>query len=225
MTHTRNTPASGADEFDDRTAPPGPPSERDLDQRSLRARTEAMDVMGIGSGQYRVHSESGNDYLVDVNDRRCTCPDHAIRGVRCKHLRRVAMEITAGSVAPPSYVASTCASCGDFALVPPGASEPHLCERHRLAVGDRVRDRETGDVIVVVAVSPRRADEVTIPGRNVTVAGYETNAAYPASDPVVAAVYPSVRVTREGARPESLRAYSFPLSRLERVRERDGARR
>jgi hypothetical protein len=135
-------------------------------------------------------------------------------------LRRVALEITAGAVAPPSYVASTCASCGGFALVPPGAREPHLCERHRLAVGDRVRDRETGDVVVVVAVSPERADAVTIHGQNVTVAGYETNAAYPASDPVVAAVYPSVRVTRDGTRPETLRVYSFPLSRLERVDER-----
>jgi len=203
--------------------PSGAPSGGDLDQRSVRARTEAMDVVPIGSGQYRVHSESGNGYLVDVNDGRCTCPDHAIRGVRCKHLRRVAMEITAGNVAPPSYVASTCASCGEFALVPPGAREPHLCERHRLAVGDRARDRETDTVVVVVDVSAERAEDVSVPGQNATVAAYETNAGYPASDPVVAAVYPSVRVTRDGARPESLRVYSFPLSRLERVDDRDGS--
>jgi hypothetical protein len=245
MTHTRDTPASRAAQFDDRSAPPsdrrsrardgprerhddreprdgessdgrGSDGHRALDERSVRARTEEMTVLALGSGRYAVHSESGNDYLVDVHEGRCSCPDHAIRGARCKHLRRVAIEITAGAVAPPSHVASTCASCGGFALVPPGASEPHLCATHAFAVGDRVRDRETGEVVVVMAVSAERADAVTVPGRDVTVAEYETNAAYPASDPVVAAVYPSVRVTGDGARPESLRVYSFPLSRLER---------
>jgi hypothetical protein len=249
MTHTRNTPASRAAQFDDRSAPPddrrsSASGDRDgsngrndrdesngrndrdqrrededhaLDERSVRARTEDMTVLALGSGRYAVHSESGNDYLVDVREGQCSCPDHAIRGARCKHLRRVAIEITAGTVAPPSHVASTCASCGGFALVPPAAPEPHLCSTHAFAVGDRVRDRETGEVVVVVAVSAERADAVTVPGRDVTVAEYETNAAYPADDPVVAAVYPSVRVTGEGSRPETLRVYSFPLSRLSRV--------
>lgn len=246
MTHTRNTPASRAAQFDDRSAPPTDRERRPgrrrridrqrrpdrqrriereredrdgraLDERSVRARTEEMTVLALGSGRYAVHSESGNDYLVDVSEGRCSCPDHAIRGARCKHLRRVAIEITAGAVAPPSHAASTCASCGGFALVPPAAPEPHLCATHAFAVGDRVRDRETGEVVVVVAMSPERADAVTVPGRDVTVAAYETNAAYPASDPVVAAVYPSVRVGSDGAIPESLRVYSFPLSRLERV--------
>jgi hypothetical protein len=236
MTHTRNTPASRADEFDDRSAPP---SDRDtgrgsgasaasdrhgaaLDERSVRARSESMTVLALGSGEYAVGSESGNDYLVDVPEGRCSCPDHAIRGAHCKHLRRVAIEITAGAVAPPSHVASTCASCGGFALVPPGAGEPHLCGTHAVAVGDRVRDRETGEIVLVVAVSPERADEVAVPGRDVSVAGYETNAAYPANDPVVAAVYPSVRVDGDGPRPGELRVYSFPLSRLEPL---DGERR
>jgi len=30
-------------------------------------------------------------------------------------------------------------------------------------------------------------------------------------------VYPSVRVTASGARPDELRVYSFPVSRLKRV--------
>lgn len=213
MTHTRNTPASREDQFDDLLPGPG----RDLDERSWRARTESMRVLALGRGQYAVEGESGNEYLVDVEAGRCSCPDHAIRGVRCKHMRRVALEITAGRVAPPSWVASTCASCGGFALVPPGASEPHLCATHRLRVGERARDRETGEVVLVVTVSPLRADEVTVPGTETSVAAYETNAGYPDSDPVVGAVYPSVRVTDAGARPGSLRVYSFPVSRLERV--------
>lgn len=213
MTHVRNTAAPGFEAFDERCGPPA----SELDARSRRARSEAMSVLPLGSGQYAVESQSGNAYLVDVDAGRCTCPDHAIRKVRCKHLRRVALEITAGRVAPPSYVASTCASCGGFALVPPGASAPHLCEEHRLAVGDRARDLETGEVVLVVSVSPRRADEVAVPGTEASVAAYETNAGYPDGDPVVGAVYPSVRVTDDGPRPESLRVYSFPVSRLERV--------
>jgi hypothetical protein len=49
------------------------------------------------------------------------------------------------------------------------------------------------------------------------VAEYETNADYPGSDPVVEAVFPSVRVTEDGPQPERLRVYSFPLSRLIRL--------
>jgi len=212
MTHVRNTAASGAESFDDRSPPPS-----GLDERACRARSESMSVLALGSGRYAVEGESGNGYVVAVDEGRCSCPDHAIRGVRCKHLRRVALEITSGRVAPPSHVASTCASCGGFALVAPGASAPHLCERHRLAVGDRARDRETGEVVVVVSVSPRRADAVGVPGTEASVAAYETNAGYPDGDPVVGAVYPSVRVSEGGPRPESLRVYSFPVSRLERV--------
>lgn len=247
MTHTRNTPASRHDDFRGRERPSsdrhgdhsadwhggrggrvepagdvGTGGSSRFDERSVRARTEDMQVRALGSGRYAVHSESGHDYLVDVNERSCTCPDHAIRGARCKHMRRVAMEITAGSVAPPSYVASTCASCGGFALVPPGAPEPHLCGDHALAVGDRAWDRETEKVVLVVGVSPERADAVRIPDQDVTVAGYESNAAYPPNDPVVAAVYPPVRVREDGPQPGELRVYSFPLSRLERLDDGDG---
>jgi hypothetical protein len=225
VTHTRNTPASRAGAFVARSAPPsdiartdsGDSERREFDDRSMRARTEAMDVLALGSGRYAVHSESGNSSLVEVREGTCTCPDHTMRGARCEHLRRVAIEITAGAVAPPSYVASTCASCSGFALVRPAASEPHLCETHRLAAGDRAWDPVTEAVVLVVGVSAERADAVAIPGTDETVAGDETNADYPPGDPVVAAVYPSVRVSDDGPRPDSLRVYSFPLSRLERL--------
>ena len=39
---------------------------------------------------FLVVSQSGTEYLVDRREGRCTCPDHEHRGVRCKHLRRVA---------------------------------------------------------------------------------------------------------------------------------------
>ena len=39
---------------------------------------------------FLVVSQSGTEYLVDRREGGCTCPDHEHRGVRCKHLRRVA---------------------------------------------------------------------------------------------------------------------------------------
>ena len=39
---------------------------------------------------FPVVSQSGTEYLVDRREGGCTCPDHEHRGVRCKHLRRVA---------------------------------------------------------------------------------------------------------------------------------------
>jgi len=37
-----------------------------------------------------VVGQNGGTYTVDDREGRCTCPDHEHRGVRCKHLRRVA---------------------------------------------------------------------------------------------------------------------------------------
>jgi hypothetical protein len=210
MTHTRSTPAS------QKTVLPVPPGAH-LDERSRRAREEPMAVQAFGSDLYAVETEPDHSYLVNITAGRCTCPDHVFRGERCKHLRRVAIEITEARVPPPGELAVPCAACGETVFVPDEAPEPYLCDRHRLRVGDRALDRETGSQVVVLAVSPLTADDVRIPARDCTVADYETNRAYPATDPVVSAVYPTARLTRRGARPDSLRVYSFPLSRLIRL--------
>ena len=209
MTHSAHTPASRKESL------PVPPDET-LDDRSRRAREERMAVTAFGTNVYEVASESGYTYLVDVGAGRCTCPDHVIRGERCKHLRRVAIEITEGRVPPPGHVARSCRVCGDETFVRNDADPPFYCDRHRLSVGDRVRDRETGVSVVVVSVSDRRADEVTVTATGELVADYAGNEGYPRDDPVVGVVYPeSVRMTPEGARPPELRVYSFPYSRLE----------
>ncbi|WP_439028249.1 SWIM zinc finger family protein [Haloarchaeobius sp. DT45] len=209
MTHTRNTPAS------QKTNLPVP-SGAHLDERSRRAREEPMSVTAFGADVYEVETEADHRYLVNVVAGRCTCPDHVFRDERCKHLRRVAIEITDGRVPPPGYVAAPCAVCEETVFVQTASDDPHLCPRHRLQRGDVARDRETGGMVLVVAVSNRRADEVRIPSQDCTVAEYVTNRGYPASDPVVSAVYPAIRVTRHGPEPESLRVYSFPVSRLVR---------
>ena len=74
-----------------------------LEPRTRRAITETMDILFVGLGRYVVHSGSGNRYEIDTFEDSCTCPDwqdSATPG-RCKHIRRVDMEIRAGTVPRP----------------------------------------------------------------------------------------------------------------------------
>jgi hypothetical protein len=192
-----------------------------------------MAVTAIGGGIYEVDSDSGNTYSVDLVDGRCSCPDHQMRGERCKHIRRVALEITGGRVPAPGRRAVDCLGCGREAFV--RDDDPAVCEDCRLPPGTTVRDRETDALLVVVETTGERADEVTVPRQGTlsefeggdgagggpgetTVADYPNNRYYPRGDPVVRAVYPF-----SGA-PDTpfadLRRYSFPLSRLDRVTPR-----
>ena len=66
-----------------------------------------MDVSLLArSGVYEVHSQSGNTYEVDVVSSSCTCPDWQDRKPEggCKHLRRVDVEIKAGTVPDPMAI-------------------------------------------------------------------------------------------------------------------------
>ncbi|MEM4782290.1 MAG: SWIM zinc finger family protein [Halalkalicoccus sp.] len=207
MTHARTQPASL------------PTSENELDRRSIRARTEPMAVEALGDALYEVETDHDVSYLVDLRSRRCSCPDHAFRGVRCKHLRRVAIEITEGRTPPPGQLSTPCAICGEELFVPETEIDrPQYCEADTLSPGAFVRDRETGDRLLVVSVSERRADR-TRGGRSAySVATYPNNREYDPADRVVGAVYPqSVTMTDSGPEPDSLRVYSFPRARLERV--------
>ena len=77
-----------------------------------------------------------------------------------------------------------------------------------------VRDRETGDRLIVVAATGERADRVeTATGR--LVADYPTNADYGAHEPVFRAVYLD-SLGRDG----DVNRYAFPASRLRRVEGR-----
>jgi hypothetical protein len=211
MTHSGNTAASPKQSL------PTPP-DRELTDRSLRARTEPMSVTAFGTNLYEVATDSGS-YLVDVGAGRCTCPDHQFRGARCKHLRRVAIEINEGRVPPPGKVAVDCRDCGRRVFVgnAEAGSGPHYCREHRVVPGDAVRDRETGRRLVVVTPPGGRADEVAIPGTDSTVAAHPTNGNYDPWEPVVGAVYPGGRVTEGGVHPGELKVYAFPRSRLQRI--------
>jgi hypothetical protein len=71
----------------------------DDEDRTKRAKREDMDISLLAKpGRYEVHSASDSVYEVDVLAKSCSCPDIADR---CKHLRRVDIEIRAELVPRP----------------------------------------------------------------------------------------------------------------------------
>ncbi|MFD1586711.1 SWIM zinc finger family protein [Halorientalis brevis] len=206
------------------------PDLRKLDERAVRAWTEPMAVVPLGGGVYRVETHEDHSYSVDLPGQRCTCPDHQYRGVQCKHLRRVAIEVTQELVPPPGKEVADCAVCATESFVPE-LSDPPLCDDCRLEPGDIVRDRETGeadlgeasenasgersepragDRLVVTRVTPERADEYVVEAVGQTIADFATNEGYPAEDLVVEVVY-----LGDAARRDDPRTYAFPYSRLD----------
>ena len=74
------------------------------DPRTRRALTEEMEVAFVEVGPiYDVHSQSGATYLVDIEEKTCSCPDFEQRQPDggCKHLRRTDLEIRTGLVPAP----------------------------------------------------------------------------------------------------------------------------
>ncbi|WP_458185738.1 SWIM zinc finger family protein [Haladaptatus sp. NG-WS-4] len=195
----------------------------EADPRSQRARAEQMAVTPLGGGLYEVESQSDHTYFVDLIGGRCTCPDHMMRGVRCKHIRRVAIEINEGRTPPPGKEAVECARCESVVFVDERKADAvQFCDHCELQPGEAVVDRVTGDLLLVVQMPGFRADDVEVPGKDTTVAEYPGNENYPANDPVVEVVYPLPSGLRpEQVQPRHLRRYSFPRSRLRRP-ERPG---
>lgn len=198
----------GHERTDDGGPRPLAPDTSRLDGRSARAWTEPMAVTALGEGRYEVENRAGRTYVVDLPEGDCTCPDHRIRGESCKHLRRVAIEVTRGQVPAPGKVQGACRGCGREAFVPEDGLS--FCRGCRLEPGDLATDRETGDAVLVVRVTDEPADAVEVDGTGRSVADYETNEGYPRDDPVVEVVYPF----GGGKTLEERRRYSFPHSRL-----------
>ena len=207
-------PPAGRRDRDPRTFPAD-----GYDGRAYRARAEPMTVWPLRDGRYLVDRED-RTYVVDAERAACTCPDSAIRGARCKHVRRIAIEVDAGFVPAPDERERACAVCGGRAFVATDARGPALCPRHDHAPGSLVADRETGTLLVVVAATGRRTDEVrTDEGR--LVADYDTNAAYGRHEPTFAARYvdafPIPEAGDRSAADAAGAQYLFPASRLRSV--------
>ncbi|MUV85769.1 SWIM zinc finger family protein [Natronomonas sp. CBA1123] len=206
MTHPEHTPASS----DSSRRRPLAPDTRRLDDRSARAWTEPMAVRPLGSGRYAVDSSSGATYVVDLPRGDCSCPDHEIRGERCKHLRRVALEVTERRVPAPGKRRADCAVCGHESFVPESGAA--VCGDCWLERGDIATDRETGDTVVVYRLTDERADERYIDAAGCTVAEYPKNEGYPPDDPVVEVVYPFSGDADSGL--DERPRYAFPYARL-----------
>lgn len=63
-----------------------------VDERDCRALTETMFVRSEGPELYNVRTETGAEYVVDLREPACTCPDFRYREIECKHVRRVKLE-------------------------------------------------------------------------------------------------------------------------------------
>ena len=220
------------------------PDLRRLDDRAARAWTERMAVSPLEDAAYEVESESGATYVVDLVDRSCSCPDHRIRGETCKHMRRVAIEVSTRRVPPPGERRANCAACGvetfvseaDHREASDGSGEsasseadPALCDTCRFEPGDVVRDRETDRR----EASDRASGETASSGTDdrLVVARVTADRAdeveIAAAGTTVADYgtnegYPDDDLVVEAAYlgdvgAENPRLYSFPLSRLERV--------
>lgn len=169
-----------------------------------------MAVRPLGRGRYAVESQSGETYLVDLPRSDCTCPDHGYRDEECKHLRRVAIEVTERRVPPPGAVRRRCVICNRETFA--DEDGPAICGDCWLERGDLATDRETGDTVVVYRLTDETADERYVDAADCTVADYPTNDGYPRDDPVVEVVYPfsGDPDTSLDDRPR----YAFPYSRL-----------
>lgn len=197
-------------------APDGPAGP---DARNDRARTEPMAVHPLRDDDAYLVDTEGGVYVVDLGSGRCTCPDFERRGARCKHLRRVDIEVGLGRVPPPGERVAACAVCGDGVFVPACERGAYLCGRHRPAVGSFVRDRETDKLLVVTRVTSERADARRT-GDGTPIADYDTNAEYGDHEPVVEAVYVGDALRSPGPLDVSgRRRYGFPASRLRRLPE------
>lgn len=173
-----------------------------------------MAVRPLRGGRYVVTTESGT-YVVDLEQRTCTCLDYQIRNARCKHLRRVAIEVTENRVPAPHQRTAVCSVCGDPTFVPLSATGSQLCDRHASEPGDLVRDRERGKLLIVTEVTSDRADERTVPESDQSIADFESNEHYGGHEAVVNAVYVPAQLPVDGSLDLSDRKrYGFPASRL-----------
>lgn len=181
-----------------------------------------MAVRAVGDGAYDVLTADESVYTVDLPAGTCTCPDHEYRNARCKHLRRVAIEVTAGRVPAPGQREASCRDCGDRFFAPETATDPVYCEVCALSPGDLVVDRERGDLLVVAAVRDEAAEEVS--AGEATVADYPGNEDYAATDRVVEVVYPlPAGLDAEQIERRRVRRYRFPRGRLRKTADARGS--
>ena len=64
-----------------------------IEDRDRSAATEYLTSVEFVPDMFHVYSQAGTEYTIDLRTASCTCPDAEYRNVRCKHIRRVEMEV------------------------------------------------------------------------------------------------------------------------------------
>jgi len=67
----------------------------DVEPRTVRAVTEHMTVIEEAPAMFSVTTQSGSEYMVDLREGVCSCPDYRNREPEggCKHLRRTRLSV------------------------------------------------------------------------------------------------------------------------------------
>ena len=67
----------------------------DVEPRTVRAVTEHMTVIEEAPAMFSVTTQSGSEYMVDLREGVCSCPDYRNREPEggCKHLRRTRLRV------------------------------------------------------------------------------------------------------------------------------------
>jgi predicted nucleic acid-binding Zn finger protein len=107
-----------------------------LTARTRRALAEQMNITTHGPGIYRVESQSGAAYIVDLPSRTdnatdrssatCTCPDYrtSTQEDDCKHIRCVKLDIAFGNLPEPEETPTEGDHVKHEAVTSTGAAQP-----------------------------------------------------------------------------------------------------
>lgn len=180
--------------------------ENALPSRMQKALREPMQIRRFGEDRFIVET-TGGTYVVDPDAETCTCADAAIRSTKCKHQHRVQWELVYGILQTADRFCAVCAAPIE------DNSQPGLCKDHHPDSGEFVRDRETNATLIVIAITPFRAD-VYQTADGTPIAAYPSNAAYGDHEPVILATY--ARSVGPNQSIEDAPRYGFPASRIQR---------
>jgi hypothetical protein len=107
-----------------------------LAARTRRALAEQMNTTTHGPGIYRVESQSGAAYIVDLPSRTddatdrssatCTCPDYrtSTQEDDCKHIRCVKLDVAFGNLPQPEETPTEDDQLEHEAVTPTGSAQP-----------------------------------------------------------------------------------------------------
>ena len=115
-------------------------SSSDHNHRVLRAMEEPLKLMAfVRTGQHGCFARFQGDWCVRIGSNcTCTCPDHRIRGKRCKHILKTILRILGGSKEMTTKVTLT---SSDLAVL----FEPNGCKSAAASKSVVTKKRKASD--------------------------------------------------------------------------------